>query len=68
MRWRYTVLDEDEPMPCKVCNGGGQIVCEACNSEGATLLQLMAACSQCDGTGYKKCSQCDGTGEDGLPW
>ena len=36
MRWQY--VEEDDELPCQGCNGGGQVTCQNCNSEGATLL------------------------------
>ena len=65
---RYNFMEEREELPCHECNGGGQVACQACNSDGATLLQLMAACDQCDGSGYLTCGYCAGRGYDEVPW
>lgn len=64
MKWKYT--EEDEPMPCQGCNGGGQVPCPDCNKDRPQL--TLVACERCDGSGYLTCYQCEGRGEEVLPW
>lgn len=48
------------PEPCDICNGTGQVSCDACEDGLSTCDHCghVHDCEQCDGTGYEDCWAC----------
>jgi len=57
-------FDNEDDEPCQGCEGKGQVLCLACDTDQIQLL----SCPRCNNQGEVTCQQCNGTGVERLPW
>eukprot|EP01023_Acetabularia_acetabulum_P062938 TRINITY_DN7832_c0_g1_i3.p2 TRINITY_DN7832_c0_g1~~TRINITY_DN7832_c0_g1_i3.p2 ORF type:complete len:170 (-),score=19.71 TRINITY_DN7832_c0_g1_i3:693-1202(-) len=64
--WEYIYNNFLTPIRCKVCYGGGALICQQCQGRGKTggwvVEETLSECKNCEGRGKNKCGECKGTG------